>query len=85
MSDRLLTPEEINACYDLAHERWEKDGKTEVYEFAFLWQYIAYEVVKAKRNMTAVTVRAETLKEVGEWLERHGFYFDDFKQGRMPE
>ena len=48
MKQDELTLEEINTCYDKAHERWERDSKTGVYEFNFLWQYIADEVVKAQ-------------------------------------
>ena len=44
----LLSPEEINNCYDIAIERWEEDGKTGVWEFSHLWQYIANEIAKAQ-------------------------------------
>ena len=44
----LLTPEEINVCFDKAKERWEADGKCDIYEFGFLWQYVVDEAIKSQ-------------------------------------
>ena len=43
-----LSPEQISECFDKAHKRWERDGKRDLYEFNFLWQYVADEVAQAQ-------------------------------------
>ncbi len=63
--DTVITPEKRNDCYDKAHERWEKDGKTELYEFSFLWQYIAYEVAKAQAEISFKAGYKQALKDNG--------------------
>ena len=53
----VLSPEERNACYAKAFEKWEEEGKAESWQFSLLWQYIAYEVAKVQRDHDASTQR----------------------------
>ena len=60
-----LTPEDINDCYDKAYEKWERDGKADVYEFSFLWQYIAHEVANAQLQAIKKAIGERECKECG--------------------
>ena len=55
----ILSPEKRRDAFVAAKERFEVDGRTEVWEFHSLWEYIADEVAKAQKK--------HTLQQVVEW------------------